>query len=185
MFPNYLTNFINTTLLITLTAVTTPTRAQSFTATPAPEWSALFDRTDGWTGADGIYSIPLNGIETPPDTNRTTTLFVFSDTFVGQVDENDHRLPGTTLVNNTAALLKGTQPDPTKISFMVARDKNGNPKALVIPNTPNSKDGQWYWFEDGIADGNQLRVFALRMKPGDGGTFNFAVAGVSLISADI
>src|SRR5690625_204328 len=32
-----------------------------FTVTEASEWTALFKRNTGWIGADGIFSIPLNG----------------------------------------------------------------------------------------------------------------------------
>ena len=35
----------------------------TFTSKPAPEWTALMERTSGWFGADGIYSIPLHGVE--------------------------------------------------------------------------------------------------------------------------
>ena len=35
----------------------------TFTAVPAPEWTALMERTSGWFGADGIFSIPLDGVE--------------------------------------------------------------------------------------------------------------------------
>jgi len=44
-------------------------------------WTKLFERTEGWLGADGIYSIPLNGVDSPASaTDGTKTLFVFSDT---------------------------------------------------------------------------------------------------------
>jgi len=29
----------------------------------APEWTNLFNRTSGWFGADGIFSIPLSGVD--------------------------------------------------------------------------------------------------------------------------
>ena len=32
---------------------------------PAPEWTELFNRTSGWTGADGVYSIPYSGYDAP------------------------------------------------------------------------------------------------------------------------
>jgi hypothetical protein len=34
-----------------------------FTVEEAPEWSALLKRNTGWFGGDGIYTIPLNGVE--------------------------------------------------------------------------------------------------------------------------
>jgi hypothetical protein len=29
-----------------------------YSAIRAPEWDALFDRSSGWTGADGVHTIP-------------------------------------------------------------------------------------------------------------------------------
>ena len=80
-------------------------QAQSFHTEPAPEWDALFDRDSGWTGADGIYSIPLDGNDGLAAAGPASrTLFLFSDTAIGEVAPNDRRLPGTTLVNNTLAI---------------------------------------------------------------------------------
>ncbi|MBI4832818.1 MAG: hypothetical protein HY801_14960, partial [Candidatus Lindowbacteria bacterium] len=60
-------------------------------AEPAREWNRLFDRTSGWTGADGIYSIPLSGIDAPGSAADASTFFVFSDTFIGEVSRNGQR----------------------------------------------------------------------------------------------
>jgi hypothetical protein len=46
-----------------LALLSTGVRAQDLVAEPAPEWSALFHRQQGWTGADGIFFVPLNGNE--------------------------------------------------------------------------------------------------------------------------
>jgi hypothetical protein len=35
-------------------------KSLTFTSEPAPEWTALMERTSGWFGADGIFSIPLD-----------------------------------------------------------------------------------------------------------------------------
>ncbi|HEY9023931.1 MAG TPA: hypothetical protein VIP05_06495, partial [Burkholderiaceae bacterium] len=32
-----------------------------WSAVAAPDWTAMFVRTSGWTGADGVYSFPLDG----------------------------------------------------------------------------------------------------------------------------
>src|ERR1700722_11995449 len=47
-----------------------------FRVSPAPEWNQMFQKTNGWAGADADYSIPLA-------TNKT--VWFFGDTFVGQV----------------------------------------------------------------------------------------------------
>src|SRR5690606_17825029 len=50
------------------TALATDTINLSYTVEEAPEWSRLFDRTSGWFGADGIFSIPLHGVDNPQST---------------------------------------------------------------------------------------------------------------------
>ncbi|MBL1218051.1 MAG: DUF5005 domain-containing protein [Planctomycetes bacterium] len=171
--------------LAVMAAFSGAAQAQGLVAEPAPKWTALFDRTSGWTGADGIYAIPLSGYDVPGGDGAANakTLIVFSDTFVGEVNEKGERLGGTTLVNNTAALLTGAQPTEDRIRFFVRNDANGKPRALAIPDTPNSNPDDWYWFQDGVSINGTVHVFALRMKTGNGGEFNFAVAGVARLHA--
>lgn len=157
----------------------------AFHVEEAPEWTALWDRDEGWTGADGIYSIPLNGYDQPTQSGGGRTLFLFSDTFIGDVAPSGQRLPGSTLVNNTAALLGGLAPNPARTRFFSRTDGQQNPRALIVPDTPSAQPDHWYWFLDGLAVGGSAQIFATRMKPGTGGPFNFAVDGVALISAEI
>ena len=154
------------------------------TALPAPEWTDLFTRTSGWTGADGIYSIPLSGLEIP-QTGSTDLdeVFVFSDTFIGEVDSNNQR-QNASLINNTLGFMKGHRPIEENITFFWETDGNGDPETVFIPNTPDSKPGDWYWLMDGIYLNNKVYVFALRLEDGDGGLFNFKLIGVNLIKFD-
>ncbi|CAN5173715.1 hypothetical protein BH20ACT5_BH20ACT5_20560 [soil metagenome] len=171
-------------LLIAGTVVTTaapatarPAPAQPL-AVPAPEWDALFDRETGWTGADGIYSIPLSGDERPGTATGGLTFWTFSDTFVGRVNADGGRLPGSTLVNNTMAVQRGGAPDPARIKFVVNSDAAGRPVAQVEPAEP----GRWFWPNDGIVVDGQLYLYSLRMKRGGDPVFNFETDGVSLLS---
>jgi hypothetical protein len=153
-----------------------------YSGVPADDWSALFQHSVGWSGADGIYSIPLNG-DDGFGSDAPRTLFVFSDTFVGEVAEDGSRLPGTTIVNNTLALLEGTEPVAEAIRFAVRRDATGAPMAMVAPRTPNSQPDDWYWLMDGVALEGRVHVFALRMEYTEGPPgWNFAIAGVSLLT---
>jgi hypothetical protein len=62
-------------------------------AAPAPDLDALFDRADGWTGADGAYSVvPL----------PKRILWLFSDTRVGKI--RDGGRSDATIVNNTVGM---------------------------------------------------------------------------------
>jgi len=137
--------------------------AQAFTVVPAPEWNILFNRDSGWSGADGIYSIPLDEVETHGNYQNTNTVFLFSDTFIGDVSPDGERLPGTVMVNNTAAFLSRGDPDVSNIRFIVAHE-NGNPRSLFIPTTPNTQPGEWYWLMDGIRHNGSFYIFASRMR---------------------
>ena len=159
-------------------------RATGDLAVPAPEWSALFDRRSGWTGADGIYSIPLNGDERPGAGSASQTFFTFSDTFIGQVGSDGQRQPGSTLVNNTMGLLAGDQPDPSKMGFYYRTSAKGNPRAQVVPKTPGTQR-QWFWPNDGIAQDGRIYLFSLREQVGNDPVFNFETAGISLLSSPI
>ncbi len=161
------------------TTVSEDAFARGITVEAAPEWDALFDRDKGWTGADGIFSIPLSGVETPGTAGETMTAFVFSDTFVGDVRPNGSRV-GARLVNNTLAMLDGGAPDPSQMQFYI---KSGaeNPEAVFVPNTPNAEPGDWYWLQDAFVNhalGGATYIFALRVRRGGG---SFEVAGVSVI----
>ncbi len=155
---------------------------QSILVEPAVEWSSLFDRTSGWTGADGIYSIPLSGDDSPGSAVGTQTLFVFGDTFIGEVGPGGERLPGSVLINNTLALLEGGDPAPSSMHFFFAADENGDPRAVFVPDTPESSPGDWYWFMDGLSLNGEMHLFALRMKEGGGGVFDFEIDGSALVS---
>jgi len=156
-----------------------------FSAEAAPDWTALFDTNSGWSGADGIYAIPLSGIDAPGSaTAQSRTVFVFSDTFVGNVNAQGERMPGTVMINNTMAMLRGPDPISARMKFYYPV-VNGNPRSVLIPNTQDSRPGDWYWLQDGIAVNGKLQIFTLRMEPGDGGVFNFKAAGVGVVTKPI
>ena len=144
----------------------------------APEWTNLFNRNQGWTGADGIYSIPLDGSEQYSENSAENTLFLFSDTFIGSVDDDSLRV-NASLVNNTLGLLKGNFPLEEKIEFTWGGKGEAKPSAVFVPNTPESESGNWYWLMDGIAIGDTVYVYGMRLrKPPD----PWEILGVSLIS---
>src|SRR4029079_17124103 len=107
----------------------------SLSARPAPEWSALFDRSSGWTGGDAITSIPLSGVEAPG--TATKTLFLFNDTPIGTVRPDGSRSPNTVLVHNTLVGLAGRQPLPSRAQFYWATDDTGKAISVFRPSTPN------------------------------------------------
>src|SRR5438045_6483654 len=104
-----------------------------FTAEAAPEWTRLFERTSGWFGADGIFSIPLSGVDKNNNAGNDSTLLIFSDTYIGEV--KDGRPVRDTMVNNTIAYIKGNDADASKIHFLYSSDANGKPISFFTPRT--------------------------------------------------
>lgn len=154
-----------------------------YSAVAAPDWTALFDRRSGWTGADGVYSIPLSADERPGSAQSTKTLILFSDTFVGKVRADGSR-KDTVMVNNTTALLTGGEPLAERLQFNVRSDpRSGDAVSMVVPKAARYP-GEWFWPADGIMTGGQVVFYALRVKSANTPPFAFATAGASLLSAN-
>lgn len=143
----------------------------------ADEWSQLLDRDSGWSGADGIYSIPFD--ENERWNNNSKHLLLFSDTFIGTVQPNGQRT-NSTIVNNTLALMNSNTPSEENIKFLV-KEENGQAATMFVPNTPESKDEDWYWLMDGIILNGTPYVYALRLEHLDNPNFSFNYIGANLI----
>lgn len=151
---------------------------------PAPEWTNLFKRYDGWFGADGIFSIPLDAVDSPRAGKET--LLIFSDTWIGKLDKDARPVPGTMhMVNNTVAYIHGIEPDPAKIKFHYKQDADGKPQTYFVPDNDNAKPGQYYWLGDGFINqetDNTLYLFAYHVEKTGDNVFDFAESDVSLIA---
>jgi hypothetical protein len=125
-------------------------------AAPVRDLDALFQRTDGWIGGDGAFSVALP---------RKRTLWLFNDTWVGKI--RDGRRTDATMVNNTVAMQDGRDGRP---SFTIKRGPDGKPSALIVP-----ADGRgWFWPQAGVVDGNRLFVFLSQIeKTKDNSVFGF------------
>lgn len=153
-----------------------------YTVSEAPEWSSLFKRSKGWFGADGIFAIPLNGIDDAQKT-ATKTMLIFSDTMLGEI--NDNKLePGYKMIHNSVAMISDRKPTEDNISFSWKKNKKGHPMSVFIPKTPNSKPGEYYWLGDGFVNkdmDNATYIFAYRVKNTSAAAMGFAEVGNTLI----
>jgi hypothetical protein len=119
---------------------------------PAPAWSAGFQRTEGWTGADVAYSIVLG---------RDKTLWIFADTFIGRI-ENGRRV-GARMINNSFAWQShGDRTAPWQFFWKGTAEA---PAAIVTPTEP----GPWYWPGDGVLSNDRLYLVAKLVRKKDGG----------------
>jgi len=132
-------------------------------AASAPDLDALFDRADGWIGADGAYSVAFS---------PKRTLWLFSDTWVGKIQ--DGRRTDATIVNNSVGVQEGID---KRVTYSVARGANGKPAALIVP-----ADGRgWFWLQAGVADRGRLLLFLNQVeKTDDKSVFGFRSVGLWL-----
>ncbi len=153
-----------------------------FEVREAPEWTDLFYRADGWFGADGIFSIGLDGND--KNTGDEKTLIIFSDSFIGKVT-NGAPEPGYSMVNNTIAYFHGTEASDENLQIMYNTDESGKPKSYFIPDNENSHEGQHFWLGDGFVNKEQddrLYLFGYHVEWTGENVFDFIEPDVSLLS---
>jgi hypothetical protein len=155
-----------------------------YTVEAAPEWNNLFKRTNGWFGADGIFSIPLSGVDKNNNEGNDSTLLLFSDTYIGDVKDGKP-LPGYTMLNNTIAYVKGNDPDPKNIRFYYKRGDDGKPVSIFVPQSSTATRPQLFWLGDGFVNrelNNNLYIFGYKVERTGPGAFDFIVSEVSIIA---
>ncbi|MCB0685858.1 MAG: DUF4185 domain-containing protein [Saprospiraceae bacterium] len=150
----------------------------NFRVEPARDWTDLFLRDSGWFGADGVFSIPLDGNDSyNPDRE---VLMIFSDTYVGQVINN---VPvHDTMINNSAAIFKGETVNKENLHFFINHDKNG-PISFFQPEGADTT-GEYFWLGDGFVNrdlGGKLYLFAYHIRKTGENVFDFEELDVSLL----
>jgi len=130
------------------------------------EYDAVFERRKGWTGGDGVYSVPLAD---------DVTLWLFSDTWLGDVVEGRHK--NAKLVNNTIAIQHGREPTKENVKFYWRTTREDKPEAFIKP-----ADGVgWFWIFDGVVADGKLYLFLMQIvKSGEEGVFGFKQVGTWL-----
>ena len=148
---------------------------------PASEWTALFKRSKGWFGGDGIFAIPFSGVDAA---TGDSVLFLFSDTMVGEIRDGKLQ-PGFIMVNNSVMILEGREPSAEKSHFRVKQTNAGTPTTLFVPNTTATVSGDYYWLGDGFLNhaNDSIYIFAYRIRnTKDSSDFPFEEVGNALIS---
>jgi hypothetical protein len=149
-----------------LLALSVSASGADWRAESLPQYDRLFEPTNGWIGADGDFTVALtNGL----------TLWLFSDTFIGQV--RDNRRIDATIINNSAAWQQGTDTASGGVEFFHRVAPDGKPAALITP-----ADGKgWFWLADGIVAGGSLFVFLPQIeRTDDKSVFGFRQIGAWL-----
>ena len=157
-----------TCLWIALASLSSPARCADpprvVSAVAASNWDQRFQRTSGWIGADGNYSVQV-----APD----QWLWFYSDTLIGRV-ENGRRVDSK-MINNSVGVQTSTPAGP-QVEFFHGTNAQGQPAALFIPDDPT----HWYWLMGGTLVDAKVHLFLWEFeKSPDPGVFGFANVGVS------
>jgi hypothetical protein len=155
---------------------------------PERDWTSLVTRTSGWTGSDGIYTIAYNGYDAPGKANETQTLFLFSDTFVGNVNPVSKYRNVADFTNNTLGVLTGGSPDPANMDFIWGTNENGQTSSgLFVPKTPKASSDGWYWLQDGLYLNDNIYISGMNVAPDPTQPpgWQFKVVGVSMIKVPL
>ena len=105
------------------------TLGEGFIIKEATEWTDSLLQYDGWTGADGIFSFNLTNGNDTIGADSDSTLFLFSDTFIGGINTETLRRENAEMVNNTIGYYNGDTTINEGLSF-VWNTTDGVPTAL-------------------------------------------------------
>lgn len=155
-------------------------RDLKFRVTESAEWTDLFKRTNGWFGGDGIYSIPLSGVEKNGSSSKKT-LFIFSDSMIGNLKNG--KIETSVMIHNATAILKGNKPYAEQLIFNWRQNDRKN-VSVFDPATPATGPEDYYWLGDGFVNqelNNTIYIFGYRIKQVGNGTFGFSEIGNTLI----
>jgi len=111
-----------------------------------------FPFKDGWLGADGTVSVPLDA---------TTTLFLFSDTYVGRKNQKSRNKKGLRMVANTAAIQTCSNEDESNIRYYWNMMYSSRPAPIFKPSHNDYK----FWVTDAFLLHNNLYVLLENIAP--------------------
>ena len=107
-------------------------------ATPSRDDDERFELTGpGWIAGDSTYSVRL------PDER---TLWLFSDSFIGEVSSSGRPAPGMAMVHN--ALVAESE------SGRLSTRTSAGPESFF----PDPSDDSYYWVQDAVVQGDELVV---------------------------
>jgi hypothetical protein len=137
------------------------------------ELTSLFgdygDTAGRWTGADSSYSVPLPG---------GSTAWIYSDTFLGQVNPDRSRPADSPFVHNSIIV-----DDHGTLTTYTGGTPDAPASLVTVPGGDEAQN--WYWFGDATVEGDSLRVLLLEFEKTGTGVFDFAFVGSAIASFDL
>ncbi len=130
-----------------------------------------FPFNNGWVGGDGDVSVPINS---------TTTLFLFSDSYVGNENQQSRKEPGINMVSNTVGVSTCMPNGTTNMTYFWGNMHSEHPEPIFNSHT----DRYIYWVQGAFMNKNTLYVVLekvgekLGTAPDD--IFKFSLLGFSM-----
>jgi hypothetical protein len=154
---------------LTATASTECTRvAASVDQDLRDRFGTYGDTAGRWTGADSAYSVEL------PDGRIA---WIYSDTFLGEVDENHGRPLDSLFIHNSINV-----DDDGAITTFTGGTGDAPESLVKVAGADENRD--WYWFGDATVHGDELQVMLVEfVKTGDT-MWDFAFAGNGVATFD-
>ncbi len=137
---------------------------KGFIVKEAQDWSNLFLRYSGWTGADGIFSFNLNGKRKLWE-EKSKSLLIFSDTFIGDVYTHNHLRKSSKMINNSIGYIDHSKPLAQSIQFNY-KTVDGVAKSIFGPSYYIGKEARNLFDSDGLSISQSKD--ALLQKESDG-----------------
>jgi len=135
----------------------------SFHVSAAPGWNQMFQKTNGWLGADVAYSIPLG---------TDKTLWIFGDTFVGRI--RDGKRTAAKMIHSSIAIQRlGEEPQ-----FYYPVDKKREPQSFIKSLGPKT----YFWLSDGARTERGLYLFMQQVQWLNDTTWGFQCVRTWLVS---
>jgi len=130
-------------------------------------WQQVYDKKCcGWTGGDGVYSIPLSD---------GRSVFIFGDTYLGEVKEDNTRANTVPVIKNSLVIY-----DNGNIETLY--DQTGKkPKPYFKTAKP---DSTWFWPGHGFELNGVIYFFLSKFKSSGTGMFGFEWVGTSIAHID-
>lgn len=130
-----------------------------------------FPFSNGWLGGDGDVSVPINA---------TTTLFIFSDTYVGNKNQQSRQEPGMTMVSNTVAVETCLPDGKTDVKYFWNNMYAENPEPIFKSFT----NRYHFWANDAFMPDSNLYVLLGKVGHQQGAPaddiFGFSLPGYTL-----
>lgn len=126
------------------------------------------DTAGRWTGADSAYSVELPG---------GRTAWIYSDTFLGEVNETHGRPLDSPFIHNSIIVDDGDE-----LTTYTGGTASAPESLVTVAGGDESQN--WYWFGDATVHGDDLQVSLLEFEKTGTGVFDFAFAGTAVATFD-